>query len=185
MGNLSLCVKGKIIVFLTLLMFYTYAWARQSVPVDFIYPVFTGDFYVSGKIAFPPGVVAGENNIIVTIRETGVEIDSCIVPCGRWPDGSLSFAQVTFSANQARPAEYLLSYGPDIKRKKIISETAVLPTIPFALPGMPRQSQNLNVPVGQINVLVDKSSDIVCYWYFLPMLLLLWVSFRRNRRVCK
>lgn len=159
--------------------------AAQELPIDFVYPSYQGDFYVTGKPALPPGAAAGENNIIVFSKETGIEVDTRIVPQGRWPDGSLSGAQVTFAANASRPAQYVLRYGPDVRRKKIINETAVLPTVAFALAGAPRQSQTMNVPVGQINVRVDKSPDIAYYWYAFPLLLLLWASFRRSRRVCR
>lgn len=185
MAQLPLFIKFRFFIIIGMMLACGQALASQETAIDFVYPVYQGDFYVSGKPAFAPGIVGSENNIIVIIKETGIEADTRITAQGRWPDGTLSSAQVTFAANRSRPAEYMLCYGPDIRRKKIIRETAVLPTIPFALAGTPRQRQNMDVTVGQINVRVDKSPDIAYYWYVVPMLALIGLSVLRSRRVCK
>lgn len=156
----------------------------EEIPLSFTYPSFTGDFYASGNIFFPPGVVESEENIMVKVPKLG-EAPAKITVLRRWPDGSVLNAEVIFVANTSRKQNYVVCYGQDIQRKKIIAETAVLPTVSFSVAGAPRISEKVNIDVGQINVRVDKSHDIYYYWHIIPIVILITLSYYRYRRIRK
>lgn len=160
-------------------------FAAQALLIDFTYPTFTGDFYVSGDVSFPPAAVKSEDNIIVKSRGWDKEVPTMIRILQTWPDGSILSAEITFVANSARKESYELLYGPEIRRKKIFTETAVLPTISFSVGGLPKISEKVDIDVGQINVRVDKSHEFYYYWHIIPIVIFIALTFYRYRRIKK
>lgn len=160
-------------------------FAAQALLIDFTYPSFTGDFYVSGNVAFAPGIVKSEDDVIVKSHGTDEEIPTKITILQKWPDSSILSAEITFVANSARKESCELLYGPEIRRKKIFTETAVLPTISFSVGGLPKISEKVDIDVGQINVRVDKSHGLYYYWHAIPIVIFIALAFYRYRRTKK
>ena len=100
-----------------------------------------------------------------------------------WPDGSVLNADIMFPVNSEKRHIYLISYGPEIRRKKSFPEPAVLPVVTFAVAGAPKQSEDINLEVGQINVRVDKSVGVRYYWNIVPLVLLLSLTWYRTKKV--
>jgi hypothetical protein len=157
----------------------------SEISIRVAYPSFTGDFYASGRLSFPPAAAPSENNIIVRDRKTGEEVPSKISVIKKWADGSVLTAGVLFPANTRSKGDYSIIYGDSVLRRKNFTEPAVLPTVAFASAGAPRSSENMDMPVGQINVRVDRSSNIYYYWHVLPIALLIAFSIYRTRRAKK
>lgn len=173
----------------------------------FQYPDFAGDFYLTGKVAFPPGAVQSEDNLLVKSKNLPPPLSSPArgedslatslplegggvgggeIPCKvdvlqRWPDGSILSAEVTFAANSSRKREYVISYGDEVNRRGKITRLAVLPSVAFSVGGVPKSTENLDIDVGQINVRVDRSPGIRYYWYLLPITAVIIFSFVRSR----
>ncbi len=157
------------------------AYAAERSPIDFDYPAFTGDFYVSGTVYMPPGAVPTDRN--VRVETSGrLERATFIKILERWPDGSLMSVEIMFAANSGRRTEYFLHYGENVTRRRILTKTAVLPTVSFSTVGLPRTSERVDVDVGEINVTVDRSPAIYYYAYAVPLIGLLLVTFVRSRR---
>ena len=173
------------ILLIIVLLFTGRLFAAQDIPVHFTYPSFTGDFYVSGNVYFPPGVVKSKDDVIVKSHKSGEEVPTKIAVLRRWPDGSVLSAEIIFVANAARKQDYVLLYGDGIQRRKNFTETAVLPTISFSVAGVPKISEKVNVDVGQINVRVDRSHDIHYYWHIIPIVILITLSYYRYRKTNK
>lgn len=157
-------------------------FSAQDFILDFTYPSFEGDFYVSGTVSFPPSSVESEDNLIVKIYETKEEIPTNINIQKRWQDNSLLSAEIIFVANFSEKKQYELSYGREIKRFKSFSKTAVLPIISFSIRGAPKIQENLNVDVGQINVRVDKSPGFYYYWHIIPIIFIVTLTYGRYRK---
>ena len=157
------------------------ACAAVISPIHFDYPSFEGDFYVSGTVYMPPGAVATDRNIRVE-TSGGLERATFIKGTEKWGDGSLMSVEIMFAANSARRTEYFLHYGEDITRWRILTKTAVLPTVSFSMVGLPKTSEKMNVDVGEINVTVDRSPQIYYYAYAVPLIAILLVTFFRSRR---
>jgi len=164
---------------------FNLVYGSQEFSINFKYPSFKGDFYLSGIITFQPGAVMSEKNVIVRSLDSKNEIPTKIKIINKWADGSVLDADIVFAANSAFKQGYALLYGDDVKRDKIFSETAVLPALSFSTGGMPKASENIDVNVGQINVRVDKSSNFYYYWHVIPIVLLLLVTYYRHRRTKK
>jgi hypothetical protein len=165
-----------------LLFFANYSFAAQEFHINFDYPSFEGDFYVSGKVSFPPSSVRSERNISVRVTDRGDEISTKIVISNTWPDGSVQGAQIIFAANSTTKYSYTLFFGEDVVRKKSFNETAVLPSISFSVGGAPMMVEQVDVSVGQINVMVDKSPSIYYYWNIIPIILLIVLTYYRSRK---
>jgi len=157
--------------------------AEIALNVD--YPSFQGDFYVFGRLSFPPSAVLSENNMLILDRNTGEETPTKISVIRKWADGSVLSANITFPTNAGRKGDFSVIYGENVRRKKIFTDPAVLPTVAFASAGAPKSSENMDMSVGQINVRVDKSSNIYYYWHILPITLLLIIAFYRTLRAKK
>ncbi len=155
----------------------------EEIKIEFEYPSFYGDFYLTGSVLFPPSSVFDVTNIIVADARTKKEIPSKIIVQQQWFDGSILEAQITFPANINRKTEYCVIYGIGVQRKNPINELAVLTTVPFYTPGYGRAEENIDVPVGQINVRIDKSSNIRYWWYIFPMSFLIILTFIRSMRI--
>ncbi len=159
--------------------------AFQEIQVAFEHPSFTGDFYVSGTVALPPGAVRDADQLAVYSTAPDREVQSKIAITSRWPDGSILKARVLFPANIQRRTTYQIRYGDDIRRRNSFEEAAILPTVSFAVGGAAQIRENMDVSVGQINVRVDRSPQVYYYWHVIPitlLLLLLWFRARRARR---
>lgn len=154
----------------------------EELSIDFTYPAFEGDFYVSGSITFPPGAVISENNIIVKIADSGKETSTFIKTQNSWPEGSIQTAQIIFSANSNKQNNYIVSFGENITRKNSFTQTAVLPTVPFSVGGAPKTEEQIDLNVGQLNVIVDKSPEIYYYWNILPISFILIVLYLRSKK---
>lgn len=151
----------------------------QKFGIDFTYITYSGDFYVSGAVSFPPGAVKSENNVLVKAIPKEQEVPTFVNVLEQWSDGSIMTAEVMFVANVSRKAEYSLFYGEEIKREKRFSKTAVLPTVSFAMAGLPKISEEMNLDVGEINVTVDKSSAIRYYGYAIPIAIIIFLTYFR------
>lgn len=165
-----------------LLLFHSGLFAAQDFSLDFTYPDFEGDFYVSGTIVFPPSAVKSEDNIMLKAYSSGEEVPGMVTVLRKWADESILRAEIVFVANSSRPDEYIISYGEDVRRKKVFSRTAVLPTVLFSIRGSPKTSESMDVNVGRINVRVDRSSQIFYHWHIAPIILLISFSYLRYRR---
>ena len=159
------------------------AGAAQEFAIQFEYPGFRGDFYLGGTVSFPPGNVRTEDQIAVFSATPPGEVPSKIVAVTRWPDGAILKANVLFPANEDRPTSYTLRFGEDIRRRRVISEAAVLPAVSFAIGGAAQTVEAMDVNVGQINVRVDRSSSLFYYWHALHIALILALTWWRARRV--
>lgn len=156
--------------------------AAQEFAIQFEYPTFRGDFYLSGTVSFPPGNVRSEDQIAVFSATPPGEVQSKIEAITRWPDGTILKASVLFPANESRPTAYTLRFGEDVRRRSAISEAAVLPTVSFAVGGVAQAVEAMDVNVGQINVRVDRSSSLFYYWHAFPITLILILTWWRARR---
>ncbi len=156
--------------------------AGEKLQVDFSYPSLKGDFYVNGKVSFPPGTVNAEENIIVQDKQTGEEIPTKITVAERWPDGFVLEAEILFPANAGRQRNYIVVYGSDVKRRKKFTQTAVLPIISASIGKTPQTTESIDIPVGELLVKVDKSPDIRYYWYALPLVILIFLTVYRALR---
>ena len=174
-----------LILFVVILVSTGELFAVEDLAVDFTYPSFTGDFYVSGNVSFAPGLVESEENTVIKTDEPDEEVPTKIVILRRWPDSSIMSVEVIFVANASQKRNYVLSYGEDIRRKKVFTKTAVLPTISFSVGGAPKISEKGSIDVGLINVRVDKSSDIYYYWHVIPIVILLALTYYRYRKTEK
>jgi len=159
--------------------------AAERSSIDFTYPSFEGDFYVSGTLSFAPGAVAGPAHLQVRTVSPAQEVPAKKRALETWPDGSILTMEVTFEANASRRGEYYVSYGDDVRADRTITETAVLPSVPFSAGGAPRTAENVNMDVGQLNVTVDRSPGIFYYWHLVPIVLLTALALMRARRVGK
>ncbi|MDQ7821286.1 MAG: hypothetical protein RDV48_00690 [Candidatus Eremiobacteraeota bacterium] len=150
--------------------------------IDFTWPSYPGDFYASGTVSFPPGAVKTPRNI--TVFGSGGSGEQPVKVSGEetWPDGSLLSCEVTFAANSGRKESYVLRFGPEVRGTRVLTETAVLPTISFFTGGAPRTSENVNMDVGQLNVMVDRSPAVFYYWHVIPIMLLTVIVVIRGRR---
>ncbi len=158
------------------------SFASQELTINFEYPSFKGDFYVSGKVSFAPSSVRSERNISVRVMDKKDEVSAKIAVLNTWPDGSVQSAQIIFAANSATKYSYTLFFGEDVVRKKSFNETAVLPSISFSVGGAPMMVEQVDVSVGQINVMVDKSPSIYYYWNIIPIVLLIALAYYRSRK---
>lgn len=171
-------------LFITLSVLFGWAFlsiSGEHLSVEFDYPAFKGDFYVSGVVSFPPSTVISEDNIAV-YDQTNKEIPSKITVKERWPDSSLLEVEILFPANVERQKSYTVSYGSDVKRKRKFTQTAVLPTIGATIGKTPQTKETIDMPVGELIVKVDRSSDIRYYWYVIPLGLLIFLSLYRAVR---
>ena len=150
--------------------------------IGFQYPDFTGDFYLTGNVAFPPGTVKSEENFLVRSLVPSEEIPCKAGVLQHWPDGSILSAELTFSANSSQKREYVIFYGADVRRRKKLAQLAVLPAAAFSVGGVPKSTERLDVNVGQINVRVDRSPGVRYYWYILPIVAILILMVVRSRR---
>ena len=176
-------MKLLFITIITILLLAGNAFASQDILISFDYPSYKGDFYVSGKVFFPPGVVSSHEHIIV--KSGKLEIPAMITVQQRWPDNSILSVEILFAANSSRREDFLVSYGEEVRRKKLLTATAVLPTIQFFTGGVPKISENIDIDVGKINVRVDRSSNIYYYWHLIPIVILIFISYIRARRIAK
>jgi len=175
-------MKNKIIylfIFAGLACVCSSASGFQKSSVNFAYTTYSGDFYVSGDVFFPPGAVESEENILVKTHPEEQEVSTFVNVLKQWADGSLLTAEIMFVANASRKTEYYLFYGKEIKRKKKFSKTAVLPTVSFSMAGLPKISEEMNLDVGEINVIVDKSSAIRYYGYAVPIAIIIFLTYFR------
>ncbi|MCM8777057.1 MAG: hypothetical protein NC905_02175 [Candidatus Omnitrophica bacterium] len=154
--------------------------AGEQLNIDFSYPAIKGDFYITGKISFPTGIIYSDDNISVRDNKTGEEIPSKITVIERWPDGSILEVEILFSANTERRRNYIVAYGNDIKRRKKFTQTAVLPIINASIGKTPQTTESINMPVGELLVKVDKSPDVRYYWYVIPIGTLLFLTLYRT-----
>ncbi|MFN4228110.1 MAG: hypothetical protein ACK4F0_08250 [Candidatus Ratteibacteria bacterium] len=154
----------------------------ENLQVDFTYPDLKGDFYVSGKVSFPYGNIYSDNNISIYDVKTYEEIPSKINIIEKWPDGSILEVEILFPANAEKQRRYIISYGMDIKRKKKFTQTAVLPIISASIGKTPQTTENINIPVGELLVKVDRSPDIRYYWYIIPMCVLVFLTLYRTKK---
>ncbi|HPP11937.1 MAG TPA: hypothetical protein PKW42_04315, partial [bacterium] len=99
-----------------------------------------------------------------------------------WPDGSVQRVEVIFTVAAGQAGHYVLVYGQDVNQKSFLRETAVLPTVSFSLAGLPPPAENMDLPVGQINVRVERSPDIRYYWHLTPLAAIVFLLFLRRRR---
>lgn len=169
----------KIIIFIFFILFRISIFA-DKLSIDFIYPSISGDFYVNGKISFQPGKVLNEDNIIVKNSKTNEEIPSKITVLEKWYDGSILEVEILFPANTIKQAKYEIVYGEDIKRRKKITQTSVLPIINASIGKTPQSTENLNMDIGELLVKVDKSSDLRYYWHFFPIFILIFFTIYRT-----
>ena len=160
----------------------TLADAAQEFAIQFEYPTFSGDFYLSGTVSFPPGNVRSEDQIAVFAATPPGEVQSKIQAITRWPNGAILKASVLFPANESRPSAYTLRFGEDVLRRSSFSEAAVLPAVSFAVGGVAKAVEAMDVNVGQINVRVDRSSAFHYYWHGFPITLILALTWWRTRR---
>ena len=159
------------------------ALAEDKLEIYFDYPSFEGDFYLSGLVSFPPGRLKSLKNIKIVSSKSEKEITSKITVLKKWPDGSVLNAEVMFVPELSDSYDYVIVYGENIIREKILSETAVLPTISFSVGGAPKTTEDMDISVGEINVRVDRSPGIFYYWHIIPVLLLVGLTYYRAKRV--
>jgi hypothetical protein len=157
------------------------ARAAQELAVTLDYPSFRGDFYASGEVSFPPCAAPATANILVR-SASGDEPTARVTALEAWPDGSVLKAALLFSANAERKTDYRVVFGEDVTRRGSLDEPAVLPTVTFAVQGAPRNTEAMNVNVGELNVRVDRSPGLYYYWHILPIVVLLALTFYRSRR---
>ncbi|MCM8768690.1 MAG: hypothetical protein NC911_03275 [Candidatus Omnitrophica bacterium] len=176
MGTNILLVAGFSLVFLSHLS------AREE--KDIIVPevLLKGDFYAAGEVVFPPGVVSRIENMAVQEKEAGRYLPAKITVLDYWPDGSIQRAEIIFAVASNQVTDYKLVYGPEVANTKFLTQTAVLPTVSFSLAGLPRLAENMNVPVGEINVRVERSPDIRYYWHLAPLGIIVFLLFWRSKR---
>jgi hypothetical protein len=170
----------KKFIFLLFLCGCSFLFCSEKIDISFEYPDINGDFYVSGTAFFPPSSVFSSDHILVMDMATKKEVPSKITVSEKWPDGSILSAEIIFPANTSKKTHYAIFYGNEIKRSKIFSEPAVLPTVDFFTGGTGRTAENIDVNVGQINVRVDKSISIRYWWYVLPLLVLIFLTVYRS-----
>lgn len=169
---------------LLILIFSPKSWGMERAAVDFIYPSFSGEFYVAGTVTFPPGLVKTAQNILVEKDGQG-EVPIKLTVQESWPDGSILNGEVIFVASTSKQASYLLCYGDDVKGSKRMEKTAVLPTIAFSIGGAPRTEENVNMDVGTLNVTVDRSPPLHYYWHIIPITVIIILLIIRARRAGK
>lgn len=169
---------------LLILIFSPKSWGMERAAVDFIYPSFSGEFYVAGTVTFPPGLVKTSQNILVEKDGQG-EVPIKLTVQESWPDGSILNGEVIFVAITSKQASYLLCYGDDVKGSKRMEKTAVLPTIAFSVGGAPRTEENVNMDVGTLNVTVDRSPPLHYYWHIIPITVIIVLLIIRARRAGK
>ena len=93
----------NIIVTILVSLFLLCANAEENrFVIEFEYPQFKGDFYVSGRVSFPPGAVLSDKNFSVHDSLTQEEIPVMVEISEKWPDGSILDASVHFAANSSR-----------------------------------------------------------------------------------
>lgn len=172
-------------LFLFTLSFPAFLFSSQEIPIQFEYPFFSGDFYASGNVSFPPGGLPSKHNLIIKAAKSEREIPSQTKILELWPDGSIQSAEITFPANSKIKEEYVLVYGKELKCKKSFSEAAVLPTVSFSVSGAPKRAEKVNAEVGQINVRVDRSPGLYYYWHLLPIIALIYFTCNRSRKTKK
>jgi len=174
----------RFIVFFFLLMLVTPipAFCMQELSIDLSYPSYSGDFYASGTVTFPPGTVADNNHVKVVAKQTNEEVATKITILEYWLDGSIMSAEIRFAANSARKRTYSVIFGSDVKRTKNFSNAAVLPTVSFSVVGSPKDAENMNLDVGQINVRVDRSPNVRYWWHLLPIAGLITLTVIRYKK---
>jgi len=170
----------KKFIFLLLVCRCSFLFSSEKIDISFEYPGLKGDFYVSGTIFLPPASIFSSDNISVMDTVTKKEVPSKITVSEKWPDGSILSAEIIFPANASKKTQYTIFYGNEVKRNKIFSEPAVLPTISFSTGSTGRTAENIDVSVGQINVRVDKSISVRYWWYVLPLMLLIFFTVYRS-----
>lgn len=175
----------KIILFFIICSGTVCIFAEQKANIDFEYPSFTGDFYVAGKMSFPPGAVLSESNITVNNAEISGEIPSKIERTEEWPDGSLLEVTILFSANTSRKRNYIVSYGTGVTRRRIFKQAAVLPIVTAVIGGAPKTSESMDMDVGEMIIKVDRSPEIRYYWHLFPIVILILFSVYRARKNSK
>ncbi|MCM8814834.1 MAG: hypothetical protein NC937_01100 [Candidatus Omnitrophica bacterium] len=174
----------KLLLFLIPIL-YGLAYGGEQIQIEFEYPSITGDFYVAGTVFFPPAAAPDLKKILVMDKDTREEIPSKIVVQDNWPDGSVLSAEIVFPANSQKKGKYIIFYGDDVERKKSFVEAAVLPTVSFIVPGAGTTVENMDVSVGQINVRVDRSTNIRYWWYILPVFFLILLTVLRTLRTIR
>lgn len=175
-------LKVRLTFFLTWLFVSSPLFAAQRLELYLDYPLFDGDFYAEGIVSFPPLAVSGADNLAVYAAD-GSEIASKVMVLNSWGNGSVQKAQIIFPANAARRQKYALGFGEEIRRQKGFEQTAVLPTVPFYALGAPRAAENVNLNIGTINVLVDRSPGINYFWHIIPIAFLVWLTWHRARKI--
>jgi hypothetical protein len=160
----------------------SFSFEKQE--INFFYPDYNGDFYVTGSVSFPPSAVPSINNIVIRDSKNS-EIPAKIESLNKWPDNSVMSAQITFSVNRSYKDKYIIEYGGDIIRKNIFTTTAVMPNIQFSISGAPINSEKIDESLGTLNVAFDKNPDTYDYRYILAIVLLLSISFYRAIKVRK
>ncbi|GEM_PF-1059597 len=179
-------IAGFLITLSILLFLITspMALGMERTAIDFTYPSISVEFYVSGAVTFPPGLVKMKQNIQV-LKDGLEEVPIKLTIQESWPDGSILNAEVIFVASTSRRASYLLCYGDDVKGIRRMEKTAVLPTIAFSVGGAPRTEEKVNVDVGTLNVIVDRSPPLYYYWHIIPITLIIVMVIIRARRTGK
>jgi hypothetical protein len=170
----------KILTTFLFISVYIFCMPGERLSIDFTYPNLSGDFYVNGRVSFPPDKILSEDNIIVSDLFTNQEIPTKITIIERWIDGSVLEAEILFPANTSKQKKYVLIYGKDIKRKKKFAQTSVLPIINASIGKLPLSTESINIDVGEMLIKVDKSPEIRYYWYILPISLLLFLTIYRS-----
>jgi len=184
----SSTLRIKVIIYalavLLVLAAPTGARAVERTAIDFSYPSLSGEFYVSGTVTFPPGLVKKAENILVQ-KNGRDEVALKLTVLETWDDGSILNADVIFVASTADRASYTMCYGDDVKGAKRMEKTAVLPTIAFSVGGAPRTEEKVNMDVGALNVTVDRSPPLFYYWHIVPIVIIIAVVIIRTRRAGK
>ncbi len=180
-----MCIPMKKLLLIVVVFAYVFIGRAEQIDINFEYPDIEGDFYLAGTVFFPPSSVMSVNNILILDTSTKKEIASKITVQERWPDDSIMSVEIIFPASSQKKTTYTIHYGSDIKRRKTFSEPAVLPTISFFPAGAGRPVENVDISVGQINVRVDKSTNIRYWWYIVPMAILLFLTVYRSVRTIR
>jgi len=175
----------KKFIFLLFLFKCNFLFCSEKIDISFEYPDIKGDFYVAGTVFFPPSSILSSDNIAVMDTATKKEVPSRITVSEKWPDSSILSAEIIFPANTGKKTAYAIFYGKEIKRGKIFSEPAVLPTVAFFTGSTGRTAENIDVSVGQINVRVDKSISIRYWWYVLPLMVLIFFTVCRSLTISR